>query len=184
MKNLISNQLYITTFNYPMNSVKTLLFKNQTFDSLYKNKEFSIKMFIGSDWSIVGSGFSFFGPNDLKIVYIVSGIEIDDFETINKFSITYINSQKNEKNVAIVLNLISNTSNNSTVIEYRLEYENKSDFDLTPVYKNGKYDAYICNSKYGKFIVDHFSNNFDFTMYATDESIIDNVLKDIELKYE
>ena len=62
--------------------------------------------------------------------------------------------------------------------------ENKSDFDLTPVYKNGKYDAYICNSKYGKFIVDHFSNNFDFTMYATDESIIDNVLKDIELKYE
>lgn len=62
--------------------------------------------------------------------------------------------------------------------------ENKSDFDLIPVYKNGKYDAYICNSKYGKFIVDHFSNNFDFTMYATDESIIDNVLKDIELKYE
>ena len=129
MKNLISYQLYITTFNYPMNSVKTLLFKNQTFDSLYKNKEFSIKMFIGSDWSIVGSGFSFFGPNDLKIVCIVSGIEVDDFETINKFSITYINSQKNEKNVAIVLNLISNTSNNSTVIEYRLEYENKSDFE-------------------------------------------------------
>ena len=98
MKNLISNQLYITTFNYPMNSVKTLLFKNQTFDSLYKNKEFSIKMFIGSDWSIVGSGFSFFGPNDLKIVYIVSGIEIDDFETINKFSITYINMMKQLKN--------------------------------------------------------------------------------------
>lgn len=62
--------------------------------------------------------------------------------------------------------------------------ENRSDFDLTPMYKNGKYDAHICNSKYGKFIVDHFSNNFDFTMYATDESIIDNVLKDIELKYE
>lgn len=62
--------------------------------------------------------------------------------------------------------------------------ENRSDFDLTPVYKNGKYDAYICNSKYGKFIVDHFNNNFDFTMYALDEDIIDNVLKDIELKYE
>ena len=62
--------------------------------------------------------------------------------------------------------------------------ENRSDFNLTPIYKNGKYDAYICNSKYGKFIVDHFSNNFDFTMYALDESIIDNVLKDIELKYE
>lgn len=62
--------------------------------------------------------------------------------------------------------------------------ENRLDFDLTPIYKNGKYDAHICNSKYGKFIVDHFSNNFDFTMYATDESIIDNVLKDIELKYE
>lgn len=62
--------------------------------------------------------------------------------------------------------------------------ENKSDFDLTPVYKNGKYDSYMCNSKYGKFIVDHFSDNFDFTMYALDESIINNVLIDIELKYE
>ena len=129
MKNFISNQLYITTFNYPLNSVKTLLFKSQTFDLLYKNKEFSIKMFIGSDWSIVGSGFSFCGPNNLTIVYTVSEIEIDDFATINKFSMAYINSKKNEKNVAIVLNLISNTSNNSTVIEYRLEYENKSDFE-------------------------------------------------------
>jgi alpha-glucosidase len=62
--------------------------------------------------------------------------------------------------------------------------ENKSDFDLTPVYKNGKYDSYICNSKYGKFIVDHFSDNFNFTMYALDESIINDVLSDIELKYE
>lgn len=62
--------------------------------------------------------------------------------------------------------------------------ENKSDFDLVPVYKNGKYESYVCNSKYGKFVVDHFSDNFDFTMYALDESIIDNVLKDIEIKYE
>lgn len=60
---------------------------------------------------------------------------------------------------------------------------NRSYFDLVPVYKNGKYESYLCNSKYGKFIVDHFSDNFDFTMYALDESIIDNVLKDIEIKY-
>lgn len=129
MKNSVSKQLYITTFNYPLNSVKSLLFKSQTFDQLYKNKHITVKMFIGSDWSIIGSGFSFIGPDDLKMIFTVSKIKIDDFEYLNKYSITYINGIKNEKNVAIVLNLISNTSNNTTVIEYRLEYEKESDFE-------------------------------------------------------
>ena len=155
MKKSISKQLYITSFNYPLNSVKSLLFKSQTFDLLYKNKEFSIKMFIGSDWSIIGSGFSFLGPNNLKIVFIVSNVEIDDFEYINKYSITHINGKKNEKNAAIVLNLISNTSNNSTVIEYRLEYDKESDFEyitnLLDISLTRKILIHFCNGASGLF---------------------------------
>ena len=129
MTNFNSKQIYITSFDYPLNSVKKLFFKRQTFDLLYKKKECNIKMFIGSDWSIIGSGFQFNGPNNLKIVYTISKIVKGDFEHISKYLVTYINSEKSDKNIALVLSLISNTSNNSTVIEYRLEYEKESDYD-------------------------------------------------------
>ena len=129
MTNNNSKQLYITSFDYPLNSVKKLFFKRQTFDLLYKKKECNIKMFIGSDWSIIGSGFQFNGPNDLKVVYTITKIVIGDFEHINKYLVTHVNSQKSDKNIELVLSLISNTSNNSTVIEYRLEYEKESDYD-------------------------------------------------------
>lgn len=129
MTNFNSKQIYITSFDYPLNSVKTIFFKRQLFDQLYKKKECNVKMFIGSDWSIIGSGFQFNGPNNLKIVYTISKIVKGDFEHISKYLVTYINSEKSDKNIALVLSLISNTSNNSTVIEYRLEYEKESDYD-------------------------------------------------------
>ena len=129
MTNNNSKQLYITSFDYPLNSVKKLFFKRQTFDLLYKKKECNVKMFIGSDWSIIGSGFQFNGPNDLKVVYTITKIVIGDFEHISKYLVTHVNSQKSDKNIELVLSLISNTSNNSTVIEYRLEYEKESDYD-------------------------------------------------------
>ena len=129
MRNHLSKQLYITSFDYPLNSVKAIFFKNETFDLLYKKKECFVKMFIGSDWSIIGSGFCYFGPNNIKLVYKVSQIEIHDFEYINKYLLTHINDEKNEKYAELVLSLISNTSNNSTVIEYRLEYEKDSDYE-------------------------------------------------------
>ena len=155
MKNSISKQLYITTFNYPLNSVKTLLFKSNTFDLLYKTDNCTVKMFIGSDWSILGSGFSYFGPNNLKIIFTISKIQIDDFEFINKYSISYINDIKNEKNAAIVLNLISNTSNNTTVIEYRLECEKESDFEyinkLLDISLTKKIISRFCNGASGLF---------------------------------
>ena len=122
-----SKQLYITSFDYPLNSIRALFSK--AFDLLYKKQECSIKMFLGSDWSIIGSGLIFYGPNDLKIVYNVSNIEKHDFEYISKYLVTHINSEKSDKNIELVLSLISNTSNNATVVEYRLEYEKESDFD-------------------------------------------------------
>ena len=129
MRNHLSKQLYITSFDYPLNSVKALFFKSQTFDLLYKKEECFIKMFIGSDWSIIDSGFCYFGPNNIKLVYKVSKIDIHDFEYINKYLLTHINDEKNEKYIELVLSLICNTSNNSTIIEYRLEYEKESDFE-------------------------------------------------------
>ena len=57
-------------------------------------------------------------------------IEKHDFEHISKYLVTHINSIKSDKNIKLVLSLISNTSNNTTVIEYRLEYEKESDYDF------------------------------------------------------
>ena len=129
MRNNNSKQLYITSFDYPLNSITTLFFKRQTFDLLYKKKDYNIKMFIGSDWSIIGSGFQFNGPNNLIMVFTISGIVKDDFEYISKYLVTHINSQKIDKNIELVVSFFSNTYNNTTVIEYRLEYEKESDCD-------------------------------------------------------
>ena len=69
------------------------------------------------------------GPNNLKLVYTVSKIEKHDFEYISKYLVTHINGVKSDKNIKLVLSLISNTFNNTTIIEYRLEYEKESDYD-------------------------------------------------------
>ena len=150
MRNHLSKQLYITSFDYPLNSVKTIFFKSETFDLLYKKKECFVKMFIGSDWSIIGSGFCYFGPNNIKLVYKVSKIEIRDFEYINKYLLTHINDEKNENNIELVLSLIRNTSNNSTVIEYRLEYEKESDFE----YFNNNIDISLMNKILHQFCLE------------------------------
>jgi len=128
MKSCKSIQLYITSFAYPLDSVKTIFFKNQTLDLLCKSKDFYIKKFIGSDWSIIDSGFIFSGPNNLNVVFTVSKIERNDFNIINKYAITYLNGIKINNNLEIVLSLINNTIDSSTIIEFRLDYEKDSDF--------------------------------------------------------
>ena len=177
-----SKQLYITSFDYPLNSVKTLFFKRETFDLLYKKKECSIKMFIGSDWSIVGSGFKFYGPKDLKIVYTISNIEKHDFEYISKYLLTYINSEKSDKNIELVLSLISNTSNNTTVIEYRLEYEKESDYD----YLNNLIDISIIQEILCQFCFDAIDifKSYNKNKLNNTESIILNHSFIIEKNYK
>lgn len=57
-------------------------------------------------------------------------------------------------------------------------------FDFKPVYKNGKYDSYV-SSKYGdKFVIDHFNDNFMFTVYATNEDVINRLIDDISNEYD
>ena len=60
-------QLYITSFAYPLDSVKTIFYGQKTLDLLCKSQDFCIKKFLGSDWSIIGSGFMFSGPNILML---------------------------------------------------------------------------------------------------------------------
>ena len=167
-----SKQLYITSFDYPLNSVKNLFFKRQTFDLLYKKKECNVKMFIGSDWSIIGSGLIFYGPNDLKIVYTISKIEKHDFEYTIKYLVTHINNQKSDKNIELVLSLISNTSNNTTIIEYKFEYRKDTDYD----YIKSMLDISLIQKILNQFCfdADHLFKSFNKENLNNKESLILN----------
>ena len=122
-----SKQIYITTFLFPINSVNSIFFKNEIFDLLCTKKDFYIKKFIGTDWSVIGSGFIFYGPNNLKSVFTISDIINNDFNIINKYLITYLNDIQNNNNIKVVLSLINNTINYSTIVEFSIEYEKDSD---------------------------------------------------------
>ena len=122
-----SKQIYITTFLFPINSVNSIFFKNEILDLLCTKKDFYIKKFIGTDWSVIGSGFIFYGPNNLKSVFTISDIINNDFNIINKYLITYLNDIQNSNNIKVVLSLINNTINYSTIVEFSIEYEKDSD---------------------------------------------------------
>jgi hypothetical protein len=123
-------QLYITSFAYPLDSVKTIFYGQKTLDLLCKSQDFCIKKFLGSDWSIIGSGFMFSLPNNFNAVFTVSNIESNDFNIINKYKITYLNEKKSNNNLEIVVSLINNTIDYSTIIEFSLYFENDSDIEV------------------------------------------------------
>lgn len=57
-------------------------------------------------------------------------------------------------------------------------------FDFKSVYKNRKFDSYV-SSKYGdKFVIDHFNDNFMFTVYATNEDVINRLMDDLSNEYD
>ena len=128
MSNKNSKQIYITSFGYPIDSIGTFIFSNKAYDLFCAKKDFHIKKFLGSDWTIIGSGFILSGPKDLNVVFTVSNFEKNDFNVINIFTITYLNGNlyKNNKN-EIVLSLIRNTTDNTTIMECKFEFEKESD---------------------------------------------------------
>lgn len=128
MSNKKSKQIYITSFGYPIDSLGTIIFSNKAYDLFCSRKNFRIKKFLGSDWTIVGSGFILSGPNDLNVVFTVSNFEKNDFNVKNIFKITYLNGNlyNNNKN-EIVLSLIRNTTDNTTIMECKFEFEKESD---------------------------------------------------------
>ena len=128
MSNKKSKQIYITSFGYPIDSVGTIIFSNKAYELFCKIKDFHIKKFLGSDWTIIGSGFIFYGPNNLNVVLTVKNFEKNDFNVINNFTITYLNDNVyNNNNIDIVLSLIKNTDDNTTIMECKFEFEKDSD---------------------------------------------------------
>lgn len=56
--------------------------------------------------------------------------------------------------------------------------------DTSKVYKNGKYDSYKGSFQGHKFVVDKFSNNYAFTIYAKDEQTIIDIMTSVKEEYE
>ena len=57
-------------------------------------------------------------------------------------------------------------------------------FGFKSVYKDRKFDSYV-SSKYGdKFVIDHFNDNFMFTVYATNEDVINRLIDDLSNEYD
>ena len=127
MKTNKSKQLYIQSYAYPLDTVKLIFFDNNIYNSLFESEEFYIKRFIGSDWSIIGSGFNFSYKNNFNIVFTVSDIINNEFNFINKYSITHINDIKNMNILNFIFSIINNTCDSSTIVEFQLEYEKDSD---------------------------------------------------------
>lgn len=158
-------QLYITSFEYPLDSVYSIIFKKETFNLLCQKKDFNIKKFIGSDWPILGSGFIFSGPKNLNVVFTVSGIEKNDFNIINRYQINFINGIKNDNNLEIVMSLIKNTIDYSTIVEFCLEYQKDSDL----LYLNQFIDFPFINE-----IISKFCNELKSLFKAYNDSLVIN----------
>ena len=127
MSNKKSKQIYITSLGYPIDSVGTFIFSNKAYDLFCAKKDFHIKKFLGSDWTIIGSGFILSGPNDFNVVFTVSNFEKNDFNVIYIFTITYINGYLYNNRNEIVFSLIRNTTDNTTIMECKFEFEKESD---------------------------------------------------------
>ncbi len=57
-------------------------------------------------------------------------------------------------------------------------------FGFKSIYKDRKFDSYV-SSKYGdKFVIDHFNDNFRFTVYATNEDVINRLIDDLSNEYD
>ena len=123
MKKIKTKQVHIEKLDYPFDSINKFFLKGPTFEYICDNEEFSIKKFIGSDWSIKDSGFIFYCPNNLSFCFTFTNVEQNDFSIIRKYKITHVNEAKCKYEIYYLFSLISNTTDNTTIVECRLEYE-------------------------------------------------------------
>ena len=115
-----TKQIFIRNLTYPYESVNIQIFEGELIKKIYENSEYKIKLFIGSDWSIKGSGFSFFGPNDFNSVFELKNIIKNDFIRQNIFKITQINGDQLNVELNFEFSIINNTYDNTSVIEARI----------------------------------------------------------------
>jgi hypothetical protein len=133
MKKFHSKQLYIEKLDYPYDSLKQIVNNDQINEQIFIKDNLKIKKFIGSGWSIKDSGFIFYGPNDINVVFSIKNIENNDFIYSIKYLITHLNGFECNKEIYYYNSLIKNTNDNSSIIESRLEYE--IDFNLDELEK-------------------------------------------------
>ena len=133
MKKYKSRQLYIEKLDYPFDSLRQIVNNDQINEQIFIKDNLKIKKFIGSGWSIKDSGFIFYGPNDINVVFSIKKIENNDFIYSIKYLITHLNGFECNKEIYYYNSLIKNTNDNSTIIESRLEYE--IDFNLDELEK-------------------------------------------------
>jgi len=130
----ISKQLFILNLKYPFESVHVLLFNSDFIKIIFEKSEFKLKSFIGSDWSIKNSGFSFYGPNDSNIVFELSNITKNDFIRENNFLITQINNERLNFGLRAQFSVIKNTCDSTSIVEVRLNYQFDEDFKIFEKY--------------------------------------------------
>ena len=129
-----TKQLAILNLKYPFESVRTLLFNSDCVYKIFDNSQYKIKSFIGSDWSIKNSGFSFYGPNGLNSVFELLSITENDFIRENNFSNTQINGERLNIELITQFSLINNTCDNTSVIEIRFNYQFDEDLIIFEKY--------------------------------------------------
>lgn len=134
MINNKTKQIGVFNLFYPFEAVHKFLFESKLANKIYENSEYQIKYFIGSDWSIENSGFSFYGPNDLNIVYELKNIIKNDFIRENTYYITQLNGNKINMKLNAQFSLINNTCENTCIIEFRLNYEAGKDLEIFEQY--------------------------------------------------
>ena len=129
-----TKQIFIRNLTYPYESVNILIFEGELIKKIFANSDYQIKLFIGSDWSIKGSGFSFFGPNDFNSVFELKNIIKNDFIRQNIFKITQINGDQLNVELNFEFSIINNTYDNTSVIEARINYKSEDDINILEKY--------------------------------------------------
>ena len=124
-----TKQIYIYQFDHPFEALLGIFSKYETMELICKDEDFKIKKFIGSDWSIKDSGFIYYDTNNQNIAFALKHIEKNDFNRKNIFQISHINGKQFKNEIYFIGSLIRNTSNNSTIMEFRLEYNYDSELD-------------------------------------------------------
>jgi len=123
----MSKQLNIINLNFPFESVHIVIFNSDFIKKIFENTEYKIKLFIGSDWSIKNSGFSFYGPNGYNSVFELVNLTKNDFIRENNFWIKQINGKSLDIKIEEQFTVMKNTCDNTSIIEVRLKYQYEED---------------------------------------------------------
>jgi hypothetical protein len=116
MQKFTSFQIYSNNFDFPFGLIESLS-SNSKAISFFDNPIGKIKMFIGSDININGSGFLFQGKNNDSFSFECNAKCIPNFMKSYCLKILYINNSLIIENVSLDINIYKNTVNNNTFFE-------------------------------------------------------------------